>query len=79
MKVKYSPKVDILTFDFAEGEYEKSQKVGESIVVDLDKTGKVLGLEILDASENIQQFDPASLIVNLQFEGSGNQPARFAH
>lgn len=58
MKIKYDSKIDALYIDFAEGLYDKSKKITDSIVVDLTKEGKVLGIEILDASENIQKFDP---------------------
>ena len=60
MKIKYDSKIDALYIDLAKGKYDVSKKITDSIVVDLTKDGKVLGIEILDASENIQKFDPAS-------------------
>lgn len=58
MKMKYDKKVDAVYIDLAKGEYEVSRKISDSIVVDEDKKGKVLGIEILDASKNISAFDP---------------------
>ncbi len=66
VKIRYDSKIDALYIDLAQGKYDKSKKITESIVVDLTNSGKVLGIEILDASENIQQFDPSNLISNLQ-------------
>lgn len=51
----YDPKVDILTVDL-EGrepeEYEESLPIGDYIV-DLDSEGNFLGLELLNASQNL--------------------------
>jgi uncharacterized protein YuzE len=58
MKMQYDSKVDVVYIEFSKGKYEKSRKVSDSIVVDEDKNGKVLGIEILDATENIPAFNP---------------------
>ncbi len=34
--------------------------------MDKTKSGKVLGIEILDASENIGHFDPSELSIKVQ-------------
>ncbi len=62
MKMKYDPKMDAVYFELAMGKYEKSRKISDSIVVDEDKKGKVLGIEILDAKKNIKAFDPRGKI-----------------
>lgn len=61
MKMRYDPKVDAFYIEFAKGNYEKTRKISESVMVDEDKDGKVLGIEILDTSENIPAFDPKNL------------------
>lgn len=58
MKMKYDRKIDAAYIELAKGKYEVSRKISDSIVVDEDKKGKVLGIEILDASKNISAFDP---------------------
>ena len=58
MKINYDSKIDALYIELAKGEYEVSREISPSIVVDEDKKGKVLGIEILDASKNISSFDP---------------------
>jgi len=61
MKIHYDPTVDAIYIEFAKGKYEVSREISESIVVDEDKDGKMLGIEILDASENISAFDPKKI------------------
>lgn len=58
MKLQYDKKEDAIYIDLAKGKYNKSRKISESIIVDEDKSGKILGIEILDAKENITAFDP---------------------
>ncbi len=53
MKITYDPKVDIMNIKFQEGKYEISEEVGEGIVIDLTKEGKVISIEILDASKRM--------------------------
>ena len=62
MNIRYDPKVDALYIDLAKGQYQVSKKISDSIVVDMTKKGKVIGIEILDASETIQSFNPARLV-----------------
>ncbi len=63
MKMRYDKKVDAVYIELAKGLYDSSRKVSDVIVVDEDKKGKVLGIEILDASKNINAFDPKSISV----------------
>lgn len=59
MNIRYDKKVDAAYFELAKGKYGKSRKITDAIIVDEDKNGKVLGIEILDASQNINSFDPS--------------------
>jgi len=58
MKIHYDSKVDAMYIELAKGKYEVSREISDTVVVDEDKNGKVLGIEILDATENIPAFDP---------------------
>lgn len=58
MKIRYDPKVDAMYIDLAKGSYDHSRKISESVLVDEDKKGKILGIEILDASKNTPSFEP---------------------
>lgn len=62
MNISYDKQTDIVSIDLAKGRYERSRKITDRIIVDIAKNGKVLGFEILDASETIHSFDPARLV-----------------
>ena len=66
MKINYDPKVDAVYIELAKGKYDATRKVSDVILVDEDKKGKVLGIEILDASENISAFDPKNTKFTVQ-------------
>ena len=66
MKIHYDPKVDAVYIELAKGEYDVSREISHSVVVDEDKNGKVLGIEILDATKNISAFDPQKIRVSVQ-------------
>lgn len=63
MKIHYDSKVDAVYIELAKGRYEVSREISDSVVVDEDKNGKVLGIEILDATENIPAFDPKKISI----------------
>lgn len=66
MNISYDKQTDILSINLAKGRYEVSRKITDRIIVDVTKGGKVLGFEILDASQTIQSFNPAGLISGLR-------------
>jgi uncharacterized protein YuzE len=61
MKVTYDESVDILTIRLREGDYEESDEVAQGVIVDFDKDGKPMGIEILNASELLGQTDRVML------------------
>lgn len=62
MKIKYDTKTDSLYIDINSGKYDQTKKITDSILVDITKNGKILGIEILEASNNIDQFNPDKLV-----------------
>lgn len=50
----------------AKGKYDNTRKISDVILADEDKKGKVLGIEILDASESISAFDPKNTKFTVQ-------------
>lgn len=52
-KINYDPKSDVFYIIIKEGYEEKHQEVAPGIFVELDTKGKLLGIEILNASQNI--------------------------
>jgi len=53
MKIKYDSKGDVMDIKFQEGKYSISKEVAEGIIVDYTKEGKVIRIEILDASKRM--------------------------
>lgn len=66
MKVKYDKKIDALYISLAKGKYDKSRKISGSVLVDEDKKGRILGVEILDASKNVPAFNPKKVEFRVQ-------------
>ena len=50
MKINYDPKAKAMYIELAKGKYEVSEELSDSVIIDVDKKGKVLGIEILDVS-----------------------------
>jgi uncharacterized protein YuzE len=54
MKVTYDPQTDILRILFTQGRIEESDEDKPGIILDYDKEGNVVGIEVLDASRRIE-------------------------
>jgi uncharacterized protein YuzE len=53
MRISYDKKADAMNIRFHEGKYEISEEVAEGIILDKSKDGKILSIEILDASKRL--------------------------
>ena len=53
MKVIYDPEVDVLRILFSNAPIEESDEDKPGVIIDYDKDGNVVGMEILDASKRI--------------------------
>jgi uncharacterized protein YuzE len=54
MKVTYDPEVDVLRILLSNTPIEESDEDKPGVIVDYDKDGNVVGLEILDASKRVE-------------------------
>jgi uncharacterized protein YuzE len=54
MKVTYDPSVDVLRILFSDRPIDESDEDKPGVIIDYDKDGKVVGLEILDASTQME-------------------------
>jgi len=54
MKVTYDPEVDVLRILFSSAPIEESDEDKPGVILDYDKDGNVVGLEVLNASERIE-------------------------
>lgn len=59
MKVTYDPGVDVLRILLSGAAIEESDEEKPGVIIDYDKDGNVVGLEILDASKRME--NPRSL------------------
>ncbi len=53
MKVKYDPEVDVLSIALSDAPVEESDEDKPGVILDYDKSGNVVGLEILEASKRM--------------------------
>ncbi len=54
MKIHYDPQVDAAYIRFVEGDYEcTTVRLSEDVAVNMAPGGVVVGIEVLDASENL--------------------------
>jgi uncharacterized protein YuzE len=53
MKVTYDKKADAASICFQKGKYHISKEVGEGVIVDYTKSGKIISIEILDVSKRM--------------------------
>ena len=54
MKVTYDPEVDVLRILLSSAPIEESDEDKPGIILDYDKDGNVVGLEILEASKRME-------------------------
>ena len=54
MKTTYDPEVDVLRIIFSNAPIEESDEEKPGIILDFDKGGNVVGMEILDASQRME-------------------------
>ncbi|MBI4931025.1 MAG: DUF2283 domain-containing protein [Bacteroidetes bacterium] len=53
MKVKYDKKVDVLYISFSKNKIKESDEGKPGVIIDYDKNGSIVGIEILDASHKM--------------------------
>jgi uncharacterized protein YuzE len=54
MKVRYDPDVDVLRILLSERPVEESDEEKPGVILDYDKDGNLVGLEILNASRRVE-------------------------
>ena len=70
MKIEYDKEVDALYIRIQEKRVAHTKEIEEGINIDLDADGKVIGLEIIGATERYSPEDIFNLSTeNLIFEG----------
>ncbi|MDD5240155.1 MAG: DUF2283 domain-containing protein [Sulfuricella sp.] len=54
MKINYDREVDVLRIEFSHADIEESDESRPGVILDYDKHGNVVGMEILDASKRTE-------------------------
>ena len=55
VQVEYDKKADALYIWVRKAKYDISEEIAENVILDLDKAGRIIGIEVLDASKNMGQ------------------------
>ena len=53
VRVEYDAKADAMYIWLRKAKYDISEELAENVVIDLDKNGRIIGIEVLDASKNL--------------------------
>ena len=53
VRVQYDEKADAMYIWLRKAKYDISEELAENVVLDLDKNGRIIGIEVLDASKNL--------------------------
>lgn len=64
MKVIFDSETDTLSLIFREDKIAESDEVREGIIIDYSKDGKIVSMEILDASDQISE--PKGILYELK-------------
>ncbi len=72
MKIEYDHEVDALYIRIQEKHVARTRELEEGINLDLDESGKIIGLEIIGATERYGRKDIFNIATeNLMLEESG--------
>jgi len=55
MRIIFDPETDTLSLIFRDEKIAESDEVGEGVIIDYSKDGKIVSMEILDASKQISE------------------------
>jgi uncharacterized protein YuzE len=55
VKIIYDPQTDTLSIILKDNPIMESDEIKEGIILDYDKDGRVVSIEMLDASENVAE------------------------
>ena len=55
MRIIFDPETDTLSIIFRDDKISESDEIREGIIIDYSKDGKIVSMEIMDASEQVSQ------------------------
>lgn len=73
MRIHYDERADAMYIRFSESKYHVSEEVREDLILDLDRKGRIIGMEILHISHTL----PLSSLDHFNFQIA--HPERAVH
>ena len=69
MNITYDKSADAIYIEFSSAEFAKNKIIDENTIIDLDKEGKIIGIELLSVRERIpDDFLKKVKVTNLVLE-----------
>ena len=65
MEIRFDQEADALFIQFQTGKVKETLKLRDGILIDVDKKGRLFGIEILDVSQRIPIKELGHLDINL--------------
>jgi len=53
MKITFDKEADALYIEFSNAEFDSNKKIDDETIIDLDKQGNIIGIELLSVSKRI--------------------------
>jgi len=53
VRIEYDSRADAMYIWLRKAKYDVSEELAENVIIDLDKRGRIIGIEVLDASKNL--------------------------
>ncbi len=53
MEIHHDKEADAVYIEFRKGEFRSNKKIDDNTIMDFDKSGELLGIELLDVSKRI--------------------------
>ncbi|HSB69823.1 MAG TPA: DUF2283 domain-containing protein [Candidatus Methylomirabilis sp.] len=75
MKISYDARADALYIKFQEGAASRTRKVEEGLLVDLEETGRLYGIEIIGMKGRIPIPELGKIILDFPIAGTEPAPA----
>ena len=63
MEISYDKEADAMYIEFREGDFGRNKKIDDFTIIDFDKEGNILGIELLEVSKRMpaQSFSKVRL------------------
>ncbi len=65
MEIVYDPETDSMNIEFQKGKYQVSKEIAEGVIIDYTKDGKIISIEILNASERMPKESMKGIMIKL--------------